>query len=145
MDSDKRLTAFPINEALRQILYKELFRGPCKCCGSPSHGILSDDIDNGGQEEITLACPIIERHNWENVLRGGLHNMKLLPNAHLFAKQHPVGTSEALKTFRRQGYGRHMNYMPLVDFENDVYQWIDSESKAQEWRKRVAGTPDNRN
>jgi hypothetical protein len=52
--------------------------------------------------------------------------MKLLPNAHLFAKQHHKDTAEALKTFRRQGYGRHMNFMPLVDFENDVYQWVDT-------------------
>jgi hypothetical protein len=71
--------------------------------------------------------------------------MKFLPNAHLFAKQYPVDTSEALKRFRRQGYGRHMNYMPLVDFENDVYQWIDSEKQAREWEKRVSGTPNTRN
>ena len=126
VDHNDRLPVFPTNEALRQILYQELFRGPCKCCGSQGHGILSNNIDYGGQEIISLACPIIEGHNWEHVLRSGLGNMKLLPNAHLFAKQHPKDTAEALKMFRRQGYGRHMNFMPLVDFENDVYQWVDT-------------------
>jgi hypothetical protein len=58
--------------------------------------------------------------------------MKLLPNAHLFAKQHPKDTAEALRMFRRQGYGRHMNFMPLVDFENEVYQWVKTQSKAKE-------------
>ena len=134
MDPANRLPAFPTNEALRQILYIELFRGPCKCCGSPNHGILLNDLDLGGQERITLACPIVEGCNWESVLRGGLGNMKFLPSAHRFAKIHSEDTTEALKMFRRQGYGRHMNYMPLVDFENDVYQWVEAENKTTEWR-----------
>jgi hypothetical protein len=81
-----------------------------------------------------LACPIIEGHNWEHVLRGGLNNMKFLPNAHLFAKKYSGNTSEALRLFRKQGFGRHLNFMPLLDFENDVYQWVETESKAQEWK-----------
>ena len=124
---------FPTNEALRQILYIELFRGPCKCCGNQSHGILRNDLDHGGQERITLACPIVEGYNWESVLRGGLGNMKFLPSAQRFAKHNPVDTVKALKDFRRQGYGRHMNFMPLVDFENDVYQWAENESKTTKW------------
>jgi len=60
--------------------------------------------------------------------------MKFLPSAHRFAKIHSEDTTEALKMFRRQGYGRHMNYMPLVDFENDVYQWVEAETKTTEWR-----------
>ena len=120
---------FPVNEALRQILYKELFIGPCKCCGSRGHGILSNDIDFGGQEVITLACPVIEGDNWEHVLRYGLSHMIFLPNARLFARHHPTGTNEALKLFRRDGYGKQMNYMPLVDFENDVHRWVIEDTK----------------
>jgi hypothetical protein len=70
--------------------------------------------------------------------------MKFLPNPRLFAKQHHSDTSEALKAFRRQGYGRHMNFMPLVDFENDVYQWIDYDSKEHDWKERSAGMPNNK-
>jgi hypothetical protein len=55
--------------------------------------------------------------------------MKLLPSAQRFAKHNPVDTAKALKDFRRQGYGRHMNFMPLVDFENEVYQWAENELK----------------
>ena len=139
VEPDSRIPVFPTNGALRQILYKELFMGPCKCCGNPKHGILSNDIDYGGQEVISLACPIIEGHNWEKVLGSGLGNMKLLPNARLFAQQHSLGTTEALKAFRRQGYGRHMNFMSLVDFENDVHGWVETHSKGQEWKRDRKG------
>jgi hypothetical protein len=59
--------------------------------------------------------------------------MKFLPSAQRFAKHHSIDTADALKAFRRQGYGRHMNYMPLVDFENDVYQWVETENKTARW------------
>jgi hypothetical protein len=92
-----------------------------------------NDLDHCGQEKIALACPIVEGCNWESVLRSGLGNMKFLPSAQRFAKYHPIDTADALKAFRRQGYGRHMNYMSLVDFENDVYQWVESEIKTARW------------
>ena len=132
VDKESFLPVFPTSEALRQILYKELFRGPCKCCGNHNHGILSNDIDLGGQEVITLACPVIEGENWEHVLEYGLSHMTFLPNAHLFAIQHPTGTHEALKSFRRNGYGRQMDYMPLVDFENDVHRWIEEGKRGKD-------------
>jgi hypothetical protein len=105
--------------------------GPCKCCGNQRHGVLANDIDLGGQEVITLACPVIEGHNWEHVLRYGLNHMTFLPNSRLFAKHYPINTSEALKSFRREGYGRQMNYMPLVDFENDVHRWIEEDKRVK--------------
>ena len=113
--------------------------GPCKCCGNQKHGILSNDIDFGGQEIITLACPVIEGKNWEHVLQYGLNHMIFLPNAHLFAKQYPIDTSEALKSFRRDGYGRQMNYMPLVDFENDVHRWIEEDRRELEAKGYLSG------
>jgi len=132
VDPDAHIPVFPTNEALRQILYKELFVGPCKCCGNYKHGILSNDIDFGGQERISLACPVIEGQNWEHVLQYGLCRMTFLPNAHLFAKHYPVATAEALKSFRRHGYGKQMNYMPLVDFENDVHRWVEEERREKD-------------
>jgi hypothetical protein len=71
--------------------------------------------------------------------------MKFLPNAHLFAKRYGRDTSEALRQFRKQGYGRHLNFMPLVDFENDVYQWVETEAKAQEWQNLFTKNDNYRN
>lgn len=118
------ITSFPVDGTLRQIIFQELFRGPCKCCGNHSHGLLIAELDKLGQECISLSCPITDGQNWEAILQRGLRGMELTPNPRKFAQTHGTGTAEAIQRFRLHGQGKRMGYMPLVDFENDVYRFL---------------------
>ena len=120
------ITAFPVDGTLRQVLFQELFMGPCKCCGDNRHGILNTAIDLSGQEDVYLACPVIETgQSWENVLRSGLRTMNFKPDPTKFAVYFQQETANAIREFRRHGQGKPMGYMPLVDFDNDVHRIID--------------------
>jgi len=118
------ITSFPIDGTLRQIIFQELFRGPCKCCGNQAHGLLHAELDTLGQERISLGCMIADGQNWEDILQRALRGMDIKANPRQFAGCYSKGTAEAIGNFRRYGQGKRMDYMPLVDFENDVYRFI---------------------
>ena len=113
----------PLSERaiFNKIVTRELFRQPCKCCGNPRRGIFSVRKDDEGTERIVLTCPVTNRGSWEGVLKHSINSMQFPPNPRLFARRYGSNVGEALKIFRRDGYAKHMSYMPLVDFENDVY------------------------
>ena len=129
------ITSFPVDGTLRQIIFQELFRGPCKCCGNHAHGLLLVELDKLGQERISLGCTVVDGQNWANILQKGLRGMDLRPNPRKFAHSYPTGTAEAIQRFRIHGQGKRMDYMPLVDFENDVYRAL--EELNAESRRRI--------
>jgi len=116
-DDPKKLTDKAI---FNHILMKELFRQPCKCCGSHRHGVFSV-MKIGNVEKIALACPVVGDASWDRVLKYSFTTMRFQPNPKLFAQRYNSNIDGALQTFRSRGYGKHMEYMQLVDFENDVY------------------------
>jgi hypothetical protein len=67
---------------------------------------------------------IADGQNWEDILQRALRGMDIKANPRQFAGCYPKGTAEAISNFRRHGQGKRMDYMPLVDFENDVYRFI---------------------
>jgi len=108
------------NDIFTQILVRELFNGPCKCCGNMTHGILTSKRDRNGLDKFSISCPIVEGDNWERVLQKGLTRMAFRPDSKRFAQSNLGRTEEALAAFQVNGYGRFMDYMSLIDFDNDV-------------------------
>ena len=109
--------------SFQQILAKELFEGPCKCCGQHGHGVFSSrsDLDT---IRIHLSCPSIEEEDWEQALKTGLNKIRFKPDKTRFAKMILPKQTEAFRAFQSNGYGRLMDYMSLVDFDNDVMREI---------------------
>ena len=107
------------------IVNRALYSTPCRCCGSSRHGLFSLLLNHNREEKIRVTCPVVEGGgDWQYILQRGVSSMRFPPNPKRFAIVHNRDTEEALKTFRLDGHAKQMDYMPLVDFESDVYSEV---------------------
>ena len=118
------------------IILNELCGVPCRCCGNPEHGVFHPIRNIYDEKTMILSCPVVEGRNWESVLRQSVFTMRFPPNTKRFAESYSEDIEEALKRFRLDGHAQHMSYMPLVDFENDVYSEVLRIKRIQEVKRR---------
>ena len=102
-------------------VFQELFRGPCKCCGDPSHGVFEQLTGRGGKPRVTLACSVLQEEDWETALRSGLRSMRFKADYGKFADLTRLHL--AMRNFVTHGEGRHMHYLELVDFDSDLHRY----------------------
>ena len=105
---------------------RAFFNGPCKCCGSQDHGLMMRQTDDTGKERIALACSVPREEDWKKVLHMGLSSMRVTASFANFSCYHNNNTGQlrkAMDGFTKYGEGRHMQYMELVDFDNDAQRY----------------------
>ena len=113
-------------ERFGELIHSEFFVAPCKCCGSREHGVLMQDNLSNGTTKINLACSVTRDDNWEDVFSNALKSVRILPSIEKIAglhSHHVDRVNESMPGFRKYGYGKHMDYMQLVDFENDLFKY----------------------
>jgi len=113
-------------DILGELLHKEFFLAPCKCCGSGEHGVLMQDTLSNGKTKISLGCSVTKDDEWEQVVGRALKTVRIVPCIEKIADvyQYRVDrVNESMACFRKEGYGRYMDYMQLVDFENDLFKY----------------------
>ena len=103
-----------------------LFQLPCKCCGSPHHGLFHHKLDRlGAYEEAKISCPVVSFNNVYDLLCEMLMSRKYRPDPHRLAtylNHNPEEIPVAIEQIRKQGAGRHMFPEQLNKLETETTQ-----------------------
>ena len=101
-----------------------LFQFPCKCCGSPSHGLFHHKLDRLGlYEEARVSCPILAYDDVYEILSKILMSRKYEPAPKKLAEQcghDSESVTTAIDLIRRRGAGRHMTEEQLLRLEQST-------------------------
>ena len=125
------------DQKLGNLVYREFFQGPCKCCGSNEHGILMQDFLADGTMKINLACSVTKHVLVSQAFQSSKIDPSFEKIAHVHS-HHVESVNESMKGFRKDGYGKHMSYMQLVDFENDLFRYCIDVRKEVHLKRYVA-------
>ena len=102
-----------------------------------------DNLSNG-TKKVSLACSVTKNDDWEQVITQAFRSSRIYPSYENIAHMHShqvVSANESLGCFRKDGYGQHMSYMELVDFENDLFKYcIEVRKEVLFKRELVAST-----
>ena len=113
------------NVVVNQV-FRELFEGPCKCCGDPSHGVFEQITGRGGKPRVALACSTLQDEDWETALKSGLSSMRFKADYGKFSEANDNDLARlhvSMRNFVTHGEGRHMHYLELVDFDSDLHRY----------------------
>ena len=113
-------------ELLNGMIERALFEGPCKCCGDPDHGLFTRISGKGGVPRITLACATSESEDWEKCLKTGLGTMRFKASFEKFSEANDNRIDRlqiAMRQFIKNGEGKHMHYLELIDFDSDLHRY----------------------
>ena len=115
-----------VRDEILELVNKTLFKGPCKCCGDLDHGVFDWITGKGGRPRVTLACAASEKEDWESVLKSGLDSMRFKASFEKFseANDNDLGRVQvSMRHFIKNGEGKHMNYLELIDFDSDLHRY----------------------
>jgi len=113
-------------EIAKNVVLRELFEGPCKCCGESNHGVFEQITTASGKTRIALACTVVESEDWTQVMESGLRSMRFRADFGKLSENNDNDLSrvgKAMKNFTVHGEGRLMHYLELVDFDNDLHRY----------------------
>ena len=114
------------DDRLEKHILKALFEGPCKCCGEPTHGVFEQITGKGGMLRVSISCSVTQEEDWEQALKSGLRSMRFKADYGKMAEANDNDATRleaAMKSFIVNGEGRFMQYLELVDFENDLHRY----------------------
>ena len=132
------------NVVVNQV-FRELFEGPCKCCGDPTHGVFEQITGKGGKPRVALACSILQDEDWESALKSGLRSMRFKADYGKFSEANDNDLSRlhvAMRNFVTHGEGRHMHYLELVDFDSDLHRYRQAMHGQHRFKREVRDDSD---
>ena len=115
-----------------------LYNAPCKCCGSPGHGLLTQEEEEG-EVKVKLGCPASRTHGGDLTTQfaQGTFSFSAVPEAFATAcGNDPESVMKVLVDFEKQGNGGIIGREGLTEFKEAVWKIVE-ERRASWTFKRV--------